>query len=120
MGTTMTSPPGSSLETRPSLIHRLRSGADEASWRDFLSIYSGLIQAFALKAGLNAEEAEEVLQETMVGISRRLPTFVYDPKVCRFRTWLLTQARWRIGQQLKRRNNPGAAAQGGNVSLSAT
>ncbi len=107
----MTLRPGSSLETRPSLLRRLQSGEDQECWRDFYAIYGGLIHSFAAKAGLTPEEAEEVVQETAIGVSRRLPEFVYDPKVCRFKTWLLNQTRWQILRQLKRRANPGSAAQ---------
>jgi DNA-directed RNA polymerase specialized sigma24 family protein len=46
----------------------------------------------ALRAGLNDTEADEVVQETAIAISRHLPEFRYDPKVCRFKTWLLNQA----------------------------
>ena len=104
---------GSSLETRPSLLRRLQSGEDQESWRDFYAIYGGLMRSFATKAGLTPEEAEEVVQETVIGVSRRLPEFVYDPKVCRFKTWLLNQTRWQILRQLKRRANPASAAQSG-------
>ena len=104
---------GSSLETRPSLLRRLQSGEDQESWRDFYAIYGGLMRSFAAKAGLTPEEAEEVVQETVIGVSRRLPEFVYDPKVCRFKTWLLNQTRWQILRQLKRRANPASAAQSG-------
>ena len=103
---------GSSLATRPSLLQRLQSGEDQESW-DFYDIYGGLMRSFAAKAGLTSEEAEEVVQETVIGVSRRLPEFVYDPKVCRFKTWLLNQTRWQILRQLKRRANPASAAQSG-------
>ena len=46
-----------------------------------------------------ADEAEEVVQETAIGVARRLPEFAYDPKVCRFKTWLLNLVRWRIQDQ---------------------
>ena len=92
----MTIPHGSSLETRPSLLKRLQSGDDPQSWQDFYRIYGGLIRHFATKAGLTADEAEEVVQETAIGVARRLPEFVYDPKVCRFKSWLLNLTRWRI------------------------
>ena len=104
---------GRSLETRPSLLRRLQSGEAQESWRDFYAIYGGLMRSFAAKAGFTSEEAEEVVQETVIGVSRRLPEFVYDPKVCRFKTWLLTQTRWQILRQLKRRANPASAAQSG-------
>jgi RNA polymerase sigma-70 factor (ECF subfamily) len=71
-----------------------------------------LIRFFATKAGLTADEAEEVVQETAIGVARRLPEFVYDPKVCRFKTWLLNLTRWRIQNQLRKRGQPGAAVGG--------
>src|SRR5215467_16350394 len=103
MPTTMTLPHGSSLQTRASLLHRLQSGDDPQSWEEFYRIYGGLIRFFAAQAGLTADEAEEVVQETAIGVARRLPEFTYDPKVCRFKTCLLNLARWRIKDQLRKR-----------------
>ncbi len=94
---------GSSLETRPSLLNRLKGGDDSASWQEFYRTYGGLIRCLAEKGGLTADEAEEVVQETAIGVARGLPDFVYDPKVCRFKTWLLNLTRWRIQDQLRRR-----------------
>jgi RNA polymerase sigma-70 factor (ECF subfamily) len=62
-----------------------------------------LIRFFAEKAGLTADEAEEVVQETAIGVARRLPDYTYDPKVCRFKTWLLNLVRWRIQDQIRKR-----------------
>jgi RNA polymerase sigma-70 factor (ECF subfamily) len=93
------------LRTRSSLLDRLKAGDDSQSWEDFYRTYSGLIRFFAEKAGLRADEAEEVVQETAIGVARRLPEFTYDPKVCRFKTWLLNLARWRIQDQLRKRRS---------------
>src|SRR5262249_13733511 len=70
---------GSSLETRPSLLARLKSGDDPQSWQEFYKTYGGLIRFFAEKAGLTADEAEEVVQETAIGVARQLPDYTYDP-----------------------------------------
>ena len=105
----MTLRPGSSLETRPSLLQRLQTGDDPQSWKDFYRIYGGLIRFFATQAGLTPDEAEEVVQEVAIGVARRLPEFVYDPQVCRFKTWLLNLTRWRIQNQLRKRGHIGAA-----------
>jgi RNA polymerase sigma-70 factor (ECF subfamily) len=91
------------LQTRSSLLNRLKTGDDSQSWQEFYRIYGGLIRFFAEKAGLTADEAEEVVQETAIGVARRLPEFTYDPKVCRFKTYLLNLARWRIQDQIKKR-----------------
>jgi RNA polymerase sigma factor (sigma-70 family) len=102
---------GTSLETRPSLLQRLKSGDDARSWQEFYKIYGGLIRSFAAKAGLTEDEAEEVVQETAIGVARGLPEFTYDPKVCRFKTWLLNLTRWRIQDQLRKRKKAGRPAQ---------
>jgi RNA polymerase sigma-70 factor (ECF subfamily) len=57
----------------------------------------------ALKAGLTEEEAQEVVQETVITVARRIPEFKYDPTVCSFKTWLLNLTRWRIVDQLRKR-----------------
>jgi RNA polymerase sigma-70 factor (ECF subfamily) len=102
----------SSIQTRPSLLNRLKAGDDAESWSEFYRVYGKLIRDFALHAGLNDSEADEVVQETAIALSRNLPEFRYDPKVCRFKTWLLNQASWRIKDQLKkRRRSEGLAGQ---------
>jgi RNA polymerase sigma factor (sigma-70 family) len=99
----MTGDEHSSIQTRPSLLARLKSGDDTESWQEFYRIYGKMVRDFALQAGLTATEAEEVVQETAIGASRHLPDYRYNPKVCRFKTWLLNQATWRIKDQLKQR-----------------
>jgi len=45
--------------------------------------------AFALKGGLTAVEAQDVVQETMISVAKHMPTFEYDPAIGSFKTWLL-------------------------------
>jgi RNA polymerase sigma factor (sigma-70 family) len=52
---------------------------------------------------LTDTEADEVVQETAITMARHLPKYRYDPKVCRFKTWLLNQASWRIKDQFRKR-----------------
>jgi RNA polymerase sigma factor (sigma-70 family) len=103
----------SSIQTRPSLLSRLNSGDDAESWQEFYRIYGKLVRDFAIKAGLTATEADEVVQETAIGTAKHLPEFRYDPKVCRFKTWLLTHASWRVKDQLKKRQRAAGLAGGG-------
>ena len=99
----MTGNEPSSIQTRPSLLHRLKEGDDVEAWQEFYRVYGKLARDFAIKAGLTDSEADEVVQETAIGVARHLPGFNYDPKVCRFRTWLLNQTSWRIKDQIKKR-----------------
>jgi RNA polymerase sigma factor (sigma-70 family) len=93
-----------SIATRQSLLCRLRNTADEASWREFFDTYWNLIYRVARKAGLSDAEAQDVIQETVISVARRIEGFVYDPRVCSFKTWMLRLTRWRISNRLKARH----------------
>jgi DNA-directed RNA polymerase specialized sigma24 family protein len=97
-----------SYPTRPSLLHRLKDTQDHQSWREFNDIYGKLIRGFAIKAGLTEDEADEVVQETLIAAAKHVPEFRYDPKVCSFKTWLLNLSNWRVQDQLRKRQAPGA------------
>ena len=98
----------SSIQTRSSLLDRLKAGDDTESWQEFYRVYGKLVRDFAIQAGLTDTEADEVVQETAIGIARHLPEYRYDPKVCRFKTWLLNLTSWRIKDQLKKRQRAAA------------
>jgi len=56
-----------------------------------------------LKAGLTDTEAEEVVQETLLEVAKKMPGFNYDPAAGSFKGWLLHTTRWKISAQFKRR-----------------
>src|SRR5437867_1127768 len=91
------------IPTRGSLLSRLKDQRDDESWRDFFNTYWKLVYGVALKAGLTEQEAQDVVQETVITVARRIPEFKYDPAVCSFKTWLLNLTRWRIVDQLRKR-----------------
>jgi len=85
-----------SILTRASLLGRLKDQEDQASWQEFFDTYWQLIYRVAKKAGLTDCEAQDIVQETVISVARKLPGFIYDPKVCSFKTWMLRLTRWRI------------------------
>jgi RNA polymerase sigma-70 factor (ECF subfamily) len=89
--------------TRASLIGRVGNLLDQKSWREFFEIYSELIYAVARKAGLTDAEAQDVVQETMLAVTKHIPGFKYDPARGSFKAWLLNQTRWRIADQFRKR-----------------
>jgi RNA polymerase sigma factor (sigma-70 family) len=91
------------IPTRDSLLSRLKDWQDDVSWRDFFNTYWRLIYGVALKSGLSEQEAEEVVQETLITVARRIPEFKYDRSVCTFKTWLMNLTRWRIIDQIRKR-----------------
>lgn len=93
----------SPVATRRSLLSRLRQSNAQESWREFFDTYWRLIYTTAINAGLNDSEAQEVVQETVLTVVRRIKSFRYDPTVGSFKGWLLTIVRWRIADQFRKR-----------------
>jgi RNA polymerase sigma factor (sigma-70 family) len=90
-----------SLPTRSSLLGRLRDVGDDASWRVFFETYWRLIYNVARKSGLEDEDAQDVVQDTVIAVARRMPEFVYDPARGSFKQWLLLITRRRIQDRLR-------------------
>ena len=109
----MNEPVPDSIPTRHSLLHRLKDWGDDAGWREFFDAYWELIYNVARKAGLTDTEAQEVVQETVIGVARKIGGFEVDAGRGSFRAWLLQQARWRIGDQFRKRKAGNADWVGG-------
>ncbi len=92
------------IPTRASLLSRLKDFDDQDSWRDFYNIYCRLIFSVALKSGLSRTEAEEVLQETVIAVARKMKRFRYDPALGSFKRWLMIVTQSRIVEQYRRRH----------------
>jgi RNA polymerase sigma factor (sigma-70 family) len=91
-----------SLPTRRSLLSRLRDLGDDASWRVFFDTYWRLIYNVARKSGLADADAQDVVQDTVIAVARKLPEFRYDPSRGSFKQWLLLITRRRIHDHLRR------------------
>lgn len=89
--------------TDPQLVADLKDWSADASWQRFFRKYGPKIRALALRSGLPPEDADEVIQETMLKVVRHLPSFKYDRELCRFRTWLNQIVNQRILTCLGRR-----------------
>jgi RNA polymerase sigma-70 factor (ECF subfamily) len=92
------------LPTRRSLLGRLKDWRDDRSWQEFFDTYWRLIYGVALKAGLSPNEAEEVVQETMLSVAKKMKDFRYDAARGSFKGWLLQLTGWRITNQFHRRS----------------
>ena len=91
------------IPTRHSLLSRLKDWGDQESWRDFFDTYWKLIYGVAIKAGLSGVEAQEVVQETVIAVAKKIHDFKTDPAFGSFKAWLLHLTRWRIADQFRKR-----------------
>jgi RNA polymerase sigma factor (sigma-70 family) len=94
--------------TNPTIFLRLldvQAAPREIAWREFHDRYAPVVRAYGLKLGIGDAEADDVVQEVMLGFFSRAPTFVYDPAKGRFRSYLRTcaahAARHRLQKSVK-------------------
>ena len=102
------------IATRESLLSRLRQKETDG-WYEFFETYWKLIYNTARKRGLTDDEAQEVVQETMIGVSRNIPAFRYDPETCSFKTWLMNLVFWRIADQFRQRSKHASLEHAANI-----
>jgi RNA polymerase sigma-70 factor (ECF subfamily) len=95
------------IPTRQSLLSRLKDWADQESWKVFFDTYWRLIYNAAIRAGLTDAEAQDVVQETVISVSKSLAAGGYDPTKSSFKTWLMRLTGWRIIGQFRKRPPPG-------------
>jgi RNA polymerase sigma-70 factor (ECF subfamily) len=89
------------LPTRQSLLSRLKSCEDNDSWFDFFHTYWKFIYGIAVRSGLTDAEAQDVVQETIIAVSKQMPKF--DSAKGSFKGWLFQQTKWRIQDQFRKR-----------------
>lgn len=89
--------------TRRSLVDRLQNWEDRKHWQEFFDSYWKLIFSAARKSGLTEAEAQEVVQETVITVAKKVGQLKYDPARGSFKGWLLHITRWRIADQFRKR-----------------
>lgn len=94
--------PDELIPTRRSLLSRLKDWEDQDSWKRFFDTYWKLIYGVAIKAGLSKAEAQDVLQETVFSVAKKMRGFKYDPADGSFKNWLLLITRRRIADHLRK------------------
>jgi RNA polymerase sigma factor (sigma-70 family) len=95
------------LPTRASLLQGIKDADDSARWNEFHQTYRSLIVGVARRSGLNDQEAEEALQDVLLGVAEKIPDFQYDPAKDSFKGWLLQITRWKIADQFRKRAGHG-------------
>jgi RNA polymerase sigma-70 factor, ECF subfamily len=90
--------------TSPTLLGELREANRPQSWSRFVDLYTPLLLAWARRAGLQPEDAADLIQDVFAVLLVQLPRFQYDPAKQNFRGWLRTVClnKWR---DRKRRKN---------------
>jgi RNA polymerase sigma-70 factor, ECF subfamily len=92
------------METSVSLLERLRTAPDEATWRRLDELYRPLLQRWLLRDPSLGDEAEDIVQEVMHTLVRELPGF-HRQRNGSFRRWLRTIMNHRVRTHHRSRQN---------------
>ncbi len=77
------------LDTSLSLLDCLRQQPSDASWQRLIELYSPLIRSWLIQRSLLPQDADDVVQEILLVVLRKLPQFEREPRTGAFRRWLL-------------------------------
>lgn len=86
------------------LLNQLRTCCPEA-WQRFVNLYGPVIYYWCRQSGLVAEDAADIVQETLLAVMTHLPDFHRDRPGDSFRGWLTTIARNKVREHYRRRQN---------------
>ncbi len=101
-----------SYETSASLLGKLRrSPTDQQAWLQFVNRYGPLIEQWCRRWGLRADDADEIVQNVLLQLSRQMSEFRYDADGS-FRAWLKTVTYRAWCDFLKRQQRQKDAASG--------
>ena len=91
------------LQTRSSLINRLKATINGESWEVFFNTYWELIYSVARRAGLSEADSQDVVQETILKVHKSLDRFQYNRERGSFKGWLRTITRSRLVEHYKKK-----------------
>lgn len=80
--------------TNPTLLERIRDGADNDSWSEFFAIYEPMLVGYVRRVsrdrslGWSDHDVNEAVQDVFIKLYRTMPKFQLDHARGRFRTWL--------------------------------
>ncbi len=77
--------------TNPTIFLRLRQADPQPrqiAWAEFHELYAPMITGFCRQLGLGDSDAQDAVQDVLLGFFAKAPTFVYDPAKGRFRGYL--------------------------------
>jgi RNA polymerase sigma-70 factor (ECF subfamily) len=93
--------------TRITLLGRLRRDpTNQAAWAEFVDHYGARIYAWCRKWGLQEADAQDVTQNVLLKLARKMGEFTYDPSRS-FRAWLKTLTHHAWSDFLESRARPG-------------
>ena len=92
------------LNTRLTLMARIKDKHDEESWQEFVNYYKQYVYNITRSMNLSHHDATEIVQLIMVKMWNKLPEFDVDSIRGKFRNWLYTVTANQVKDYIKARD----------------
>ena len=77
-------------ETRMSVLARVQQTTVGDSWNEFAAIYDELIQGWLYRQGVKTQDADDIRQEVLSVVLRKIGHFEHNGRPGAFRAWMKT------------------------------
>ena len=74
--------------TSLTLLDRLRDEGDDSAWRELADLYLPVLRNWLRRYDLQSSDADDLIQEVMLVVSREVGSFEHSGRTGAFRTWL--------------------------------
>ena len=81
------------LNTRMTLLAKIKDRHDEDSWADFVTYYRAYLFKVIINMGVSHSECEDLVQRVLLKVWEEMPNFNYQRDRGKFRSWL-TRIAW--------------------------
>jgi RNA polymerase sigma-70 factor (ECF subfamily) len=98
-------------DTSWTLLRSVQDGSPEG-WRRIVDLYAPVVARWCRRAGLQAADVDNVLQDVFLAVSRSLASFRQDHGSGRFRAWLSAITRHRLSDHHDRQGRAPRAGGG--------
>ncbi|MEM1069689.1 MAG: sigma-70 family RNA polymerase sigma factor [Planctomycetota bacterium] len=75
-------------ETQLSMLARVQQTTVGQSWNEFAELYDGMIHGWLARQGVQSQDADDIRQEVMTVVLRRIGGFEHNGREGAFRAWL--------------------------------
>lgn len=103
------------MNTRETLLMRLRQKRDDLSWEEFNTAYERYIYLIIRGMKMNHHDAEDLVQGVMLAIWEKIPDFDYQPHHSKFRTWICRITRNKVVDYIRRSTSESRKREGVNI-----
>ncbi|MCH9727394.1 MAG: RNA polymerase sigma factor [Planctomycetes bacterium] len=78
------------MDTSASLLESLRVEPEGIAWQTLCDLYSPMLRNWLIRNGASQSDVEDLVQDVLVVIVRRIPDFQRGSQCGSFRSWLKT------------------------------